>query len=129
MESDCLEIQKRRDKGKDIMDEPLPSQPILISSSGLRLEEGERYVSPGSHGLRREDSCHNNLVDRILDALQKPESVGVVAGETDNSSDRVESDEDMTLVQYQKKAKAEAVAKRGVVRAASKVKKGRNSPY
>lgn len=81
-------------------------------------------MSPGSHGLRRKDSCHNNLVDRILDALQKPESVGVVAGETDNSSDRVESDEDMTLVQYQKEAKAEAVAKRGAVRAALEAKKG-----
>ncbi|XP_039135824.1 uncharacterized protein LOC120273259 [Dioscorea cayenensis subsp. rotundata] len=129
VESDYLEIQKRRDKGKNIMEEPLLSQPILISSFGLRLEGGDRYVSPGSHGLRRKDSCHNNLMDRILDALQKPESVGVVAGETDNSSDRVESDKDMTLVQYQKEAKAEAVAKRGAVRAASKAKKGRNSSY
>lgn len=50
-------------------------------------------------------------------------------GDADSSIDRVESDKDMTLVEYQKDAKADMVARRRVARIASRAKKWRNSPY
>lgn len=51
------------------------------------------------------------------------------AGNSDGSSDRVESEEEMTLSQYQMEARAETVARRGVAKAANRSKKGRNNPY
>lgn len=60
---------------------------------------------------------HNNLVVRIMDALQNATSGAGEEGNHDGSSDRVESDEDMTLVQFQKEAKAEVMGRRGVAKA------------
>lgn len=43
---------------------------------------------------------HNNLVERILDMLQKNILEGTDPGDFGSSSNQVESNEDMTLVQY-----------------------------
>lgn len=68
-------------------------------------------------------------MERILDALHKNNLEGKETGDSESSCDRVDFDEEITLVQYQKKAKSEALARRGVEKVALRTKKVRNNPY
>lgn len=128
---DADETRPKRglEKGKSILLSPSSPRPILISLSSLRIDR--RDQSPSSPGVRRqpESGAHNNLLTRILDALQTNPPKTNDAGYSDNSSDRVESEEEMTLSQYQTEARVAAVNGRGVAKAALRTKKGRTNLY
>lgn len=80
--------------------------------------------------MRNEDNDpYNNLVVRILDALQKPDKESQSTGDSEGSGDLVDFEEDKALMKYQKEARADEMARREVAKLALKMKKGRSSPY
>lgn len=100
-----IESRMSLEKGKGIMISPPSPKTFLITPSSLKINGRDRSASPPMNQEQKNDGAHNNLVDKIMDALQKNNPDHKDKGDSENSSDKVESDEDMTLVQINKKQK------------------------
>lgn len=74
------------------------------------------------------------MVDKMVRALMRSPSMDLKMKEacsleeSDDSNSAMETDDDMVLLQYQKDAKLEAMARRAPNKSSSRSKKGRKSP-
>lgn len=123
------ERRSAEEKGKGIMVSARASRPLLLTSVDLTRDDCARSPSPAGSLRQSEGGGHNNLVDRIMDALQNRAGEPRDAENSDGTSDRVDSEEEMTLFQYQMESRGGNAARRGVVKVANRAKKGRNNPY
>lgn len=87
----------------------LSLKPFLITSSSLKINDRDRSNCMPALQHHESNDSHNNLVDRILDALQQSNPKTQIACDADCLGGMVETDDDMTLVQYQGRPKPKQV--------------------
>lgn len=128
-EAEEIGIRKTLEKGKSIVISPTPLNrsccpPLALSSKTVT----DRHRRRSSLHLGKREA-HNDLMERILDGLQDNPGENRETRSSDGASDKVDSEEEMTLSQYQSEARVEARFRKGVAKAASRAKKGRTKPY
>lgn len=111
--------RKELEKGKSILVSLLAPKPLLINSASIRINGWEHSHSPSAEQRQRCDGLHSNLADKIMDSLMSKDAEVKGTKDSEGSSGKVDSEEEITLSHYQKEIRSEKMARRGAACAAS----------